>query len=701
MAISVTELKRSFSWRSLARQNDLFLALLIVAVVALMVLPLPPYMLDTLIALNLSMSVILLMVALYITSPLGLSTFPSLLLFTTLFRLSLNIASTRQILLHADAGDIIYTFGNMVVGGDIIVGIVVFLIIAVVQFVVIAKGAERVAEVGARFTLDAMPGKQMSIDADLRAGIIDKDEARGRRSRLERESHLYGAMDGAMKFVKGDAIAGMIIAAVNILAGMTIGTLRRGMDMSHALQTYSVLAVGDALVSQIPSLLVSIAAGVIITRVSNPEFAQGSNLGNEISQQVRAHPRAWMIGSGLIFCLMLVPGFPKLQFLTLAVGAGALGFFLLPARRRYATPGDTPMPSMRRELSDKPAPWLDSADHALTVPVVVQVAPGMEHRLSPQQLEHELAKVRRSFSQDLGVPFPGIVMRRSALLAENRYRVLVNEIPAAHGEIRPQHVLNLDPKEALLRAGVAWAATPVPLPPPGQWVHEKHLAQLNRAGLRHLTLEQAFARHLLHVLQNSAEDLFGIQEAQTLLRRLAEEHPDLEKELLRTVPLPRLTDVLRRLVRERISVRNLRTIAHGLIDWAPREKDTVMLTEYVRTCMSKYISFRFSNGANTLAALVLHPSVEEQLRQSIRQTSAGAMLMLDPATKRQLSRQIHQALAPHTPQHGAVAAVLLTSLEIRPYLRRLTEVELPDLTVLSYQELEPSLQVTPLASITL
>ncbi len=305
-------------------------------------------MLDTLIAVNLALSVVLLMVSLYVNSPLGLSTFPSLLLFTTLFRLSLNIAATRQILLHANAGEIIFTFGNLVVGGDIIVGIVVFLIIAIVQFVVIAKGAERVAEVGARFTLDAMPGKQMSIDADLRAGLIDKEEARTRRSLLERESHLYGAMDGAMKFVKGDAIAALIIAAVNIIAGICVGTLRKGMEFSAALDTYSVLTVGDALVSQIPSLFVSIAAGVLITRVADPGRRQGTGLGDEIAEQLRAHPRALMIAGTVIVGLMLVPGFPKLQFLLIAAVVGLVGYSLLPSRRRYSVPGETPMPSMQR-----------------------------------------------------------------------------------------------------------------------------------------------------------------------------------------------------------------------------------------------------------------------------------------------------------------------------------------------------------------
>ncbi|HEU4652637.1 MAG TPA: type III secretion system export apparatus subunit SctV [Steroidobacteraceae bacterium] len=701
MASNAAEIAAPFTWRSLHRQHDLWLVLLIVAVVALMVLPLPPFMLDTLIACNLSLSLIVLMVGLYIESPLGLSTFPSLLLFTTLLRLSLNIASTRQILLHADAGHIIFTFGNMVVGGDIIVGIVVFLIIAIVQFVVIAKGSERVAEVGARFTLDAMPGKQMSIDSDLRAGIIDKEEAKARRGRLERESHLYGAMDGAMKFVKGDAIAGMIIAAINILAGMAIGTIRRGLDLDHALRTYSVLAVGDALVSQIPSLLVSIAAGIIITRVADPHRETGSSLGNEIAGQIKAHPRALLIGGALIFSLLFVPGFPKLQFLLLAIVIAALGYALLPSRRRYARAGDTPIPAMGREQSTIAPRWLDPTDHALTVPVCVQIFSAAEEHLAPARMQEELAKVRRSINVDLGVPFPGILMQPSDALAEGHYRICINEVPIGDGEIKIGHVLARCPSDELDRAGIPWNSAMGAAARMGYWVSNEHAHQLAETRLPVLSLERVLGEHLGTVLQHECSEFMGIQETQLLLKRLAAEHPDLERELQRAVPLPRLTEVLRRLVGERISIRNLRAIAHSLIDWAPREKDTVMLTEYVRTSLFKYISFRFARGAQTLAAVVLHPTLEEHLRKSIRQTAAGSMLMLDPSATSQLTKQIVSAVSKSSRHDAGTPPVLLTSLELRPYIRKLTELELRDVPVLSYQELEPTLKVTPLASVTL
>ncbi len=656
MVMSVVAMKRS-PWKLLFAQHDLLLAVLIVAVIALMILPLRPFMLDTLIAVNLSASVILLMVSLYISSPLGLSTFPSLLLFTTLFRLSLNIAATRQILLHAEAGDIIFTFGDLVVGGDIIVGIVVFLIIAIVQFIVIAKGAERVAEVGARFTLDAMPGKQMSIDADLRAGLIDKEEARARRSQLERESHLYGAMDGAMKFVKGDAIAAVIVAAVNIVAGISIGTLRKGMSLATALDTYSVLTVGDALVSQIPSLFVSIAAGVLITRVADPAKRQGVGLGNEIAEQIRAHPRALLIAAAVVTGLMLVPGFPKVQFLSLAALVAFLGYSLLPGRQRYGTPGETPMPSMQRAGTSVVRPWLDTADYPLTVPLTVLVGHGVERCLRPQRLDIELRRVRRALEADLGVPFPGMVMRPLAGLPPGGCTICINEVPVWRGS----------------------------------------LATRERQGPEH-----TFAQNLLQVLRTNAEEFISIQEAQLLLRRLADDYPDLERELQRNVPLPQLTDVLKRLVREDISIRNLREIAHGLIEWAPREKDTALVTEYVRTRLSRYISYRFADADGSLSAIVLHPIVEEQMRQAIRQTSAGSVLTLGPATSQQIAARIRQVMQPYmSPGDARASVVLLTSLELRPYLRKLTEIELGRVPVLSYQELVPTMRVNTLASVSL
>ncbi|MCW7539743.1 type III secretion system export apparatus subunit SctV [Aquabacterium sp. A7-Y] len=687
-------------WLAWTRHPELGLVVLVVAVIALMVVPLPPFALDSLIALNLTLSVVLLMQSLHVRSPLGLSTFPSLLLLSTLFRLALNIASTRQILLQGNAGRIIETFGKLVVGGDVVVGAVVFLIIAAVQFIVIAKGSERVAEVGARFSLDAMPGKQMSIDADLRAGIIDKDAAQRRRAAIESESQLYGALDGAMKFVKGDAIAGLLIAAINIVAGLAIGILRRGMTAGDALDTYAVLTVGDALVSQIPSLFVSISAGILITRVSDPRSGPAS-LGQEIAGQLRAQPKALLIGGVVIMALTLVPGLPALQFLVLGGAVAWGGHYLLYARPRYRHAADTPMPAMRREGSEQVPSLVERSELPLATPLSLQVWPGFEAAVSPAALDEQLQHTRRALSQELGLPFPGLTVRINTRLAAGEYVVLVNDVPVSKSLLPAQlRWLPVEPGEEAQRR-----LPPHRTPPPGLWSGQAVLVPADKPGrgVTPLSHEQHLARHLLAQLRRHADEFIGVQETQWLLRRLAEQHPDLEKELQRVCPASRTAEVLKRLVREGVSLRNLRDIAHALVDWAPKEKDTVLLTEYVRSALSRQITWRFAGEGRSLPALVLHPSLEQQLHAARRQTSTGTVLMLDPAMGRKLAARIGQALQqppkPGSPPHART--VLLTSLELRPYVRKFIEQDLPLLPVLSYQELAPDTHINALGTVEL
>ncbi|MBF0103648.1 MAG: FHIPEP family type III secretion protein, partial [Desulfobacterales bacterium] len=378
----ITHIQRAVN--NISRYNDLFLAALLVAIIALMILPLPPPVIDMLIAVNIAISVALLMISMYIPSALSLSTFPSLLLFTTLFRLSLNITTTRSILIHAEAGEIIFTFGNFVVAGNFIVGAVIFLIITIVQFLVITKGAERVAEVGARFTLDAMPGKQMSIDADVRAGAIDMPEAKRRRTNVEKESQLYGAMDGAMKFVKGDAIAALIITVINIIGGISIGILQKGMTAEKAVKTYSILTIGEGLIAQIPALMISITAGIIVTRVSTDE---STNLGGDIGGQFLAQPKALLISGVLLFLFSLVPGFPKPQFLGLAAIIGTIGYTLM---KKASTPEEErsdKLPSMApagEKASPKKA--VEGEEFSVTVPLLIDVAASIQAAIKPQLL---------------------------------------------------------------------------------------------------------------------------------------------------------------------------------------------------------------------------------------------------------------------------------------------------------------------------
>jgi type III secretion protein V len=668
----------------LARHNDVALAAVIVAVISLMVFPLPLFALDSLIAVNLGASVALLMLALYVPSALGLSTFPSLLLFTTLFRLALNIASTKQILLNANAGHIIDTFGNLVVGGNVIVGAVVFLIIAIVQFIVIAKGSERVAEVGARFTLDAMPGKQMSIDADMRAGIITADEGRHRRSELERESQLHGAMDGAMKFVKGDAIAALIIAFVNILAGIAIGSLMHDMTVGDAVARYTILTVGDGMVSQIPSLFVSIAAGVLITRVGSEDGKPG-HLGGEIGAQVRSQPMALLITGGVLFGFVLVPGFPKLQFLVLAVVVGGVGWLLQRATKSRDTYERTPMPGMKRDGSVAAAPGLiEEAIAPMTVPLLVKIAPNLRVQLEPGVLDAELVALRRRLSLDLGLPFPGLRMSYDAALADSAFAIEAQEIPAASGSLMPGFKLADMAAGATLPAGISG----IEVPPFGPhlkplWVNEGDAATLAGLGLTTIGLERVLVQQLEDVVRSHADWFVGMPEVQGLISRAEGQYPELAAEILRALPLQRITEVLRRLVQEGVPIRNLREIFESLIVWGPKEKDVLMLTEYVRVDLGRYTAHRHSHGEASLSVIMFDPKLEASIRQSVQQTSAGSFLALPPEQSRRIVDQINALLA----RADAVRApAVLASMDIRRYVKKLLEPSLPRLAVLSYQE---------------
>ena len=427
-------------------RNDLILAFFLVAVIFMMILPLPTWLVDALIGINMTISAILLMVAMYLPSPLAFSSFPSVLLVTTLFRLGISIATTRLILLQGDAGHIIFTFGNFVVGGNLVVGLVVFLILTIVQFVVITKGAERVAEVAARFSLDAMPGKQMSIDGDMRAGTIDMEEAKRRRGIVEKESQLYGAMDGAMKFVKGDAIAGLIIVAVNLLGGIVIGTMQRGMTAADAAKQYSVLTIGDGLIAQIPALFIAICAGMIVTRVQTGDGP--SNVGKDIGQQILAQPRALMIAAAVALGMGAIPGMPLPVFLTLAVVIGGIGFVIMRSTRKVVdekTGEVTEVPAMA-PAGEKPKkkPVDGTEEFAPTVPLLMDVAAGLQKAFDADVLNDELLKIRRALYFDLGVPFPGIQLRFNEGLAQEQYNIMLSEVPVSQGRLRPDFLLVRD-----------------------------------------------------------------------------------------------------------------------------------------------------------------------------------------------------------------------------------------------------------------
>lgn len=665
----------------LMRHHDLALALLLVAVIALFVLPLPTPLMDLLIASNLAVSLVLLIVALYVPSALSLSTFPSLLLFTTLFRLALNIASTKLILLHADAGEIIDTFGRLIVGNNVVVGGVVFLIIAIVQFIVIAKGSERVAEVAARFALDAMPGKQMSIDAELRAGTLSAAQAQQKRRALEQESQLHGAMDGAMKFVKGDAVAGIVIALVNILAGVAIGALMHDMPIGAALQRYAVLTVGDGMVSQIPSLLVSIAAGVVITRVGSAESGSAP-LAGQILSQIGAHPRALLIAAIALGAFLLVPGFPRWAFALWVLVIGGAGLAMRAAQRRGRSPAWISQ-SGPAEQGHADGEGDASADDAITFPVALRLPAAMQDVLDRVRFERGMVEARRRAEQDLGPVYPQIRLMFSASQPEGSYDVLVQDVAASRGELRPGRRL-VDPARAL--AAPAGAEVGAPFGPfeRAVWVP----AAPGDASA--LATEDVLVRHVDAVARRHAPQLIGLQEVQRLMHWMQAHAPDLTAELVRSVPAPRVAETLRRLLQEGVPVRNLRTIFESLVRWAPREEDGIALAELVRVDLGRFITSQHVGADRRLDAVLFESPLLDLLLAAVERSPRGNLLLLDPAVREHVIGQV-RTLAQAAPPRTAV----VVSTDVRRYVRTLLDPVLPQMPVLAFQELDEDVVLQP------
>ncbi len=642
-----------------SRHGHFALVALVTGVVALMVLPMPPAALDLLIAFNIAASVLLLMLAIYIPGALGMSTFPSLIVLTTVLRLALNIASTKQILLHAHAGNIIETFGRLVMGGQVVVGLVVFAIIAVVQFIVISKGAERVAEVGARFTLDAMPGKQMSIEADLRGGLIDKHEAKRLRSLLEQESHMHGSMDGAMKFVKGDAIAAIIIALVNIIAGMYVGTALHGMSLGEAVARYTLLSVGDGMVSQIPSLLTSVAAGVLTTRVAGLE-SQPRNLASQIGQQVMAQPLALVAASAVMFAFLLVPGFPKIPFIALGCVMALFGWRALKRRRAAPSFETAGAAGARAEAASVAAPREiepGAAGSEIVAPLVLRIAANLRAQMSPLALQQALEAERERLHHELGLNFPALQVRFDEQLADDTYAVDVQEVSAG---------------------AVA--------------LHSTAAAQDPAAA------ENELARAVAGVVRLRPDAFVGTQEINALVKRVQALLPDLSEEVTRALPAQRVAEVLRRLAQEGISLRYMREIYESLLIWAPREKDTAMLCEYVRVDLGRFICHRLLDDAQRLQVITVEGATETQVRESIRQGPSGAFIAMPPDAVRALVDSAERAVAA---LHQGQPAVLLTTQETRRFLRRMLASRLPHLHVLSYAEMSPELVIEPIGRVAL
>ncbi|WP_434456617.1 type III secretion system export apparatus subunit SctV [Stutzerimonas urumqiensis] len=680
-----------------AGRSDVVIAAFMLLAVTMMVIPLPTWLVDLLIGVNIAFSLLVLVVAFYLSRSVDFSALPPVILLSTLFRLALSITTTRLILLEGDAGEIVQAFGEFVIAGEVVIGLVVFLIITVAQFLVITKGSERVAEVAARFTLDAMPGKQMSIDNDLRNGDIDQQEARLRRSRLERESQLYGAMDGAMKFVKGDAIAGLVILCVNLFGGWAIGMLDRGMPVGEALHTYSLLTVGDGLIAQIPALLIAVAAGTVVTRVASDDER---DLGSEIVGQMGANPKALGLTSAILLAVAFVPGFPAPVFLVLSALLGGCAY--RQVRRERPEPvladstsaaglvGDTAPVALE---PGEPTP-LELGDTGCRV--TLWLGPTVEQGMPLATVRAQAEQARERVMEELGIELPRVGVRCDPRAGEGRVGVDVDGVPVAETSVVPGGLQILDDEITLALADVE----PLRLPPlAGRretlWADAAARGAMTEAGVAFRSLDEALGDYLAQTLRRYAAEFIGIQETRQLLARMEADYPELVKEAQRAVSLQRTSEVLRRLLDEGISLRNLRVLLEALVEWGGRDLEIHVLSEHVRAALARHICHRYADGNRVIAAYTLTRPLEEAIRQVLRRSDRQVL-------PESLSRGVLSQLQGHLDGlSGSLEPVVMTSPDIRRYLRQLLVRHGLDVAVLSYQDLTREFSVQPLAPVEL
>lgn len=664
---------------------DISVVLAVVAAVVMMVIPLPPSVLDILVATNITLALVVLMVTMFSREPLEFSIFPSLLLLLTLFRLALNVSSTRLILLQGNPGQIIQAFGNFVVGGDMIVGFIIFLILVVIQFVVITKGAERVAEVAARFTLDAMPGKQMSIDADLNAGLLTEEEARKRRRKVQLEADFYGAMDGASKFVKGDAVAGIIITVINLIGGLLIGMIRLGQPAAEALQSYSLLTVGDGLVSQIPALLISTATGIIVTRA-----ASDTNMGADVLSQLFAQPRVLLLSGGVLFFLGLVPGLPTVPFFVLAGLTMFLGSSRLRQRPAELSPSEN---SVQAEVAA--ATRAENVVNLLAVdPLEIELGFGLialADAAAGSELSERINMIRRQFALDLGFVVPVIRIRDNIQLKPSTYLIKVKGVPVGQGDLLLDHLLAMNPGSA--SGSIGGVATTEPaFGLPAWWIRESERERAELLGYTVVDPATVLATHLTELVRAHAPELLGRQEVQQLLDNLKDRNPTLVDEVIPTLlTVGQLQKVLGNLLRENVPIRDLVTILETLGDYATATKDSDLLTEYARQALGRVIVRQYVEAGEAMRVLTLQPELEQTIMDSIQRTEGGNFLNLDPTLLERVFTSLGKEAARLT--NSGQTPIVLTAPVVRLYFKRLTERVLGRLVVLSYNELDPAQEV--------
>ncbi|MEJ2634045.1 MAG: flagellar biosynthesis protein FlhA [Calditrichia bacterium] len=674
----------------LKKNSDMMLAFGVIAILVLMIIPLPPPLLDVLLALNISAALVLLMVSLYLVNPLELSVFPSLLLIMTLFRLSLNIASTRLILGEAYAGEIIRSFGSFVVKGNYVVGFIIFLILIIIQFVVIVKGAGRIAEVAARFTLDAMPGKQMSIDADMNAGLITEEEARERRMEISREADFYGAMDGASKFVKGDAIAGLIITSINIIAGLIIGVVQLKMPLTQALQTYSLMTIGDGLVSQIPALLVSTAAGIVVTRAASKE-----NLGTDLSSQLLGNPKALYIASGTLFVFGITPGLPTVPFFILAAIIGSIGFGMRKEKELEETLEAT------EEQANLPAPVENIENYLQVDPLELEIGYNLIALVDTEQggdLFERITSMRKQMAMEYGIIVPPIRVRDNLQLAADEYVIKIRGNDIVQSEIMMGHYLAMNAGN--VDQPVAGVETIEPaFGLPAVWIREDQRHEAELAGYTVVEPSAVLATHLMEVIRKNADKLLGRQEVQKLLDNLKEDYPAVVNELIPDqLSLGAIQKVLQNLLREGIPVRDLVTILETLADYAGITKNVEVLTEYVRYALSDTISKLFQDEDGVIRAITLDPKIEQTITSSLQKQkqvtdTLGLPLAIIETIYQSLAQNIEQAV------NLGYHPVVISSPTIRAYFKKLISNQFPDVAVISFGELPSEIKIESIGKV--
>jgi len=675
------------------RPQEYLVGLGVVTVLAVMVMPIPPFLLDLFLSFSITFALIILLVSVFMRGPLDFSVFPSLLLIVTLIRLSLNVASTRIILLHGSegtgaAGQVIESFGSFVVGGNFVVGTVIFIILVMINFIVITKGSVRTSEVAARFTLDAIPGKQMSIDADLNAGLINENQARNRRQMLEQEADFYGSMDGAIRFVRGDAIAGILITVVNILGGFGIGVFQQDMEIGEAAQVYTLLTIGDGLVSQLPALVVSTAAGLVVTRA-----ATDKNLPHQLISQLVNQPHAFLIASAILFFFGMIPGLPHFPFFLMSIIAGTIGF------NKFKDTSKKALIDSRKKEEDAKAPTPERVESILPLDIMelevgYELIPLVDADSNGELLDR-IKSVRRQFALEMGFIVPPLHIRDNLQLKSSEYGILIKGVEVSRGSIMTGRLLAMNP--GTIEKEIDGIQTTEPtFGLPAVWITTSDKQKAQMAGYTVVDPSTVITTHIKETIKRHASELLGRQETQALIDKFKESNPKVIEELIPDVlSLGKVQKVLQNLLKEQISIRDLRTILEQLADYGPSSKDTDILTEYVRQAMARPITKQFQSADGSLSVMTLDRGVEELIQSSIQRTEVASFLALEPTVAEKLLVKLQEAVEAMSPQIET-SPVLLASPGIRHHLRKFIERFIPDLAVLSHSEIIPSVQIKTL-----